>query len=317
MSVAISTGHKQVNRDSPPLQLVIWNRLMDVSVMSTFLGKSRLSQPPTAREPTTVTFNTSPQVFPKRPRTFPMCPHSLLHNPSTLSRFSPHSGESDAVMTVPGALSHSLSRGGYVKALSKITGQRLCRTHQRWFIKWDIPTSVGNLAAMNGKQFFDTLLNKGAAPPQYTSHGAGPSTSTSDDHSAPPPYHLEEVRFPIGGKVPKESLVTPSQLKTHLGLLRAFRELKTRVTDLEANQDVRNKLPPLALALRPEERWTWFSELALERCVLCDPWTRSVLMDFGFVGSIAGFPSYIRFASQAALFITLPWMCGSSGMRIC
>jgi len=133
------------------------------------------------------------------------------------------------------------------------------------FIKWDIRTSSGNLAAMNGK-----LFNKSAAPPRYTSQGAGPSASTSEDRSAPPPYHLEEVRFPIGGKVPKDSLVTPSQLKTHLGLLRAFRELKTRVTDLEANQDVRNKLPPLARTLEPEERWTWFSELALERWVFCD-----------------------------------------------
>jgi len=114
-------------------------------------------------------------------------------------------------------------------------------------------------------------LSKGTVPPRYTPRGAGSSTGTSDDRSAPPPYHLEEVRFPIGGKVPKDPLVTPSQLKAHLSLLRAFRELKTRVTDLEANQGVRNKLPPLAQELTPQERWTWFSELALERCVQCNP----------------------------------------------
>ena len=123
---------------------------------------------------------------------------------------------------------------------------------------------------MVGKLFSDTYLNQDAAPPQYTSHGAGPSTGTSENRSAPPPYHLEEVRFPIGGKVPQDSLVTPSQLKTHLGLLRAFRELKTRVTDLEANLDMRDRLPPLAQELGSEERWTWFSELALERCALCN-----------------------------------------------
>jgi len=148
-----------------------------------------------------------------------------------------------------------------------------------------------NLTAMNGKLFLGTYLNKAAAPPRYTPHGTGPSTSTSDDHSSPPPYHLEEVRFPIGGKVPEVSLVTPSQLKTHLGLLRAFRELKARVTDLEANQDVRGKLPQLAQDLGPQQRWTWFSELALERCVLCNPRGCLGFANFSFVGSIAGFRS--------------------------
>jgi len=203
---------------------------------------------------------------------------------------------------------------GMVYDSTKSTDRRLCRT---LVYKVGHPTSVDNLVAMDGKLSPDTYPNKGAAPPRNTSHGAGPSTGTSDKHSAPPPYHLEEVRFPIGGKVPKDSLVTPSQLKTHLGLLRAFRELKTRVTDLEANQDVQNKLPPLARDLGPEERWTWFSELALERCVLCDPCPCLVLLDFGFVGSIAGLRSYPRFASQTAPCITLPWMCGSFGMRIC
>ena len=118
---------------------------------------------------------------------------------------------------------------------------------------------------MDRNLFFSTLLNKGTAPPRYT------SASTSDNNSAPPPYHLEQVRFPVGGKVPKDTFVTASQLKTHLGLLRAFRELKDRVTDLEANQDVRDKLPSQAQELGPQERWTWFLELALERSVLSDP----------------------------------------------
>jgi len=130
---------------------------------------------------------------------------------------------------------------------------------------------------MNGKLFFDTYLR---SPPRYTAHGAGPSTSASDDQPAPPPYYLEEVRFPVGGKVPKNSFVTVPQLKAHLGLLRAFRELKDRVTDLEANQDVRDKLPPLAQELGPEDRWTWFLELALERCVLRNPWARLVELQF-------------------------------------
>ena len=107
------------------------------------------------------------------------------------------------------ALSNSLSGGGSVKALSKITSRKLCWTYQPLVYKVGHPTSVGNLFAMDGKLFFDTYCNEGTGPPRYTSHGAGPSTSTSDNHSAPPPYHLEEVRFPIGGKVPKDPLVTP------------------------------------------------------------------------------------------------------------
>lgn len=131
-----------------------------------------------------------------------------------------------------------------------------------------IRPSDDNLIIMDGKLFFDTFLNKDTAPPQYTVREAGPSTSTSDGHSAPPPYYLEQIRFPVGGKVPEDPLVTAPQLKTHLGLLKAFRELKGRVTDLEANRDVRDKLPPLAQELGPQERWTWFLELALERCEL-------------------------------------------------
>ena len=133
---------------------------------------------------------------------------------------------------------------------------------------------------------------------------------------APPPYYLG-VSFPVGGKVPNNSFVTAPQLKAHLGLLRAFRELKNRVTDLEANQDVRDKLPSLAQELGPQDRWTWFLELALERCVLCNPRACIGSLNSSFVGSIAGPRIWLLFSSRTALFITLPWMHGSSGMRIC
>ena len=133
---------------------------------------------------------------------------------------------------------------------------------------------------MDGKLPPNTYLTGDTAPPQYTAREAGPSMSTSTDQSAPPPYYLEEVRISVGGKVPNQSFVTTAQLKAHLGLLRAFRELKNRVTDLEANQDVRNKLPSLAQELGPQDRWTWFLELALERCVLHNPWARLAELQF-------------------------------------
>ena len=124
---------------------------------------------------------------------------------------------------------------------------------------------------MDGKRPLTRYLSKSAASPRYIALESGPSTSTPDGDSAPPPLSLEQIRFPVGGKVPKDPLVTPSQLKTHLGLLRAFRELKDRVTDLEVSQDARDKLPPLAQELGPQERWTWFLELALERYVPRNP----------------------------------------------
>jgi len=133
---------------------------------------------------------------------------------------------------------------------------------------------------MDGKPPLNTYLAGDIAPPQYTAREAGPSASTSANQYAPPPYCLEEVPIPVGGKVPNQSFVTVAQLKAHLGLLRAFRELKNRVTDLEPNQDVRSKLPSLVQELGPEERWTWFLELALERCVLHNPWARLAELQF-------------------------------------
>ena len=138
-----------------------------------------------------------------------------------------------------------------------------------------IRPSICNLVVMVGKSLFDASIRKDTAPPRYTVNGAGPSTSTPDAHSAPPPYNLDQVCFPVGGKATKDSFVTASQLKTHLGLLRAFRELKDRVIDFEANQGVHNKFPSLAQELGSLERWTWFLELALERWTLHNPWASS------------------------------------------
>lgn len=122
---------------------------------------------------------------------------------------------------------------------------------------------------MDGKLFFDTLT-KTAAPLQHREHEAGQFANTLGSQSTLPPRYLERTRFPVGGKTPKGPFATISQLKAHLGLLRAFRELKNRVTDLEANRDAHDKLPLLARELDPQQRWVWFLELALERCVLCD-----------------------------------------------
>jgi hypothetical protein len=149
-----------------------------------------------------------------------------------------------------------LSRGSQLRGDAELfKGGRL---NHRW----------GDPIAMDGKLFFDTYLSKDTAPPRYTTHEST-HTSVPDDNAAPPPLPSRTNPTSCRGEVPKQPFVTVSQLKTHLGLLRAFKQLKNRVTDLEAHEDARNKLPPLAQELGPQERWTWFLELALERCVPC------------------------------------------------
>jgi len=100
-------------------------------------------------------------------------------------------------------------------------------------------------------------------------------TATTTETVVPPydpPEYIAQSQFRIGKGVTTTPFVTPSQLKVHLGLLRAFRDLKLKVQD---NSDPSNMFPPLAGALDPEARWVWFLELALERYVRLLPFAFS------------------------------------------
>lgn len=92
------------------------------------------------------------------------------------------------------------------------------------------------------------------------------ATTTTETIVPPydPPEYISQSQFRVGKGVTTAPFVTPSQLKAHLGLLRAFRDLKLKVQD---NSNPSNVFPPLAGALDPEARWVWFLELALERYV--------------------------------------------------
>ena len=97
------------------------------------------------------------------------------------------------------------------------------------------------------------------------------------------PEYAPQSQFLVGKRTTPAPLLTPSQIQVHLGLLRAFRELKLKVQE---SSDVANSFPPLAGALDPEARWVWFLELALERCVKSSfaiSWQRTGnnLSDFG------------------------------------
>jgi len=66
--------------------------------------------------------------------------------------------------------------------------------------------------------------------------------------------------FTIGNKQMQAPLVTPDQLKGHLGLLRLFQGLREIV---EAGED--DRLPAWSTQMERERRWAWFVALAVER----------------------------------------------------
>ena len=105
------------------------------------------------------------------------------------------------------------------------------------------------------------MITKGSSPGQSLLYETASTTETAVPPDNPPEY-IPQSQFRVGKAVTLVPFVTPSQLKIHLGLLRAFRELKLKV---QQNPDVANAFPSLAGALDPEARWVWFLELALER----------------------------------------------------
>ncbi|KAF9643717.1 hypothetical protein BDM02DRAFT_3191302 [Thelephora ganbajun] len=105
------------------------------------------------------------------------------------------------------------------------------------------------------------MIVKGSPPPQSRLLETTSTTETAVPPHDPPEY-ISQSQFRVGKAVTLVPFVTPSQLKIHLGLLRAFRELKLKVQE---SPDITNAFPPLAGALDPEARWVWFLELALER----------------------------------------------------
>lgn len=105
------------------------------------------------------------------------------------------------------------------------------------------------------------MILKGSVPSQPRLLEMDSTTETAAPPDNPPEY-IAQSQFNVGKAVTTAPFVTPSQLKIHLGLLRAFRELKLKIQE---NPGAANTLPPLAGALDPEARWVWFLELALER----------------------------------------------------
>ena len=101
------------------------------------------------------------------------------------------------------------------------------------------------------------MTNKGSPLEKPRPLEAVSATEAANPPDDPPKYTPRPKSLVDKGIPP---LVTHSQLKAHLGLLRAFRGL-----ELEVRNRPKERFPLLAGALGKEQRWVWFLELALER----------------------------------------------------
>ena len=90
------------------------------------------------------------------------------------------------------------------------------------------------------------------------------STTETADPAPPydPPEYTPQSQFRVGKATTTAPFVTPSQIRTHLGLLRVFTELELKIKAPPAED---NAFPLLAGKLDSDSRWVWFLELALER----------------------------------------------------
>jgi hypothetical protein len=150
-------------------------------------------------------------------------------------------------------------------------GKRLTAEIERHHDKYRSSDERGDGKALHSSQYYIKaeevkdcphldMITKDSSPGQSHFLETTSTAETAVPHD--PPEYISQSQFHVGRAITPVPFVTPSQLKIHLGLLRAFRELKLKVQE---NPDVANAFPPLAAALDPEARWVWFLELALER----------------------------------------------------
>jgi hypothetical protein len=112
-----------------------------------------------------------------------------------------------------------------------------------------------------------------APPPSYTS--ADPPSINTPSDAAPdaPPAYSSPTAFVIGIHTTKPFISAP-QIKDHLALLHAFAELKIKVEGI-------SDLGVPHLPSDKDRRWAWFVGIAVERSVLLQCYTDSLLTLIG------------------------------------
>ena len=91
------------------------------------------------------------------------------------------------------------------------------------------------------------------APPAY-------SATAPDDG---PLAYTAPTSWTVGAKTLSRPLVRVGELRAHLALLRAFRDLRTLVEDGQIAE-----WPDVVRLLDPSQRWIWFVGLAVDRYVV-------------------------------------------------
>ncbi|KIP02258.1 hypothetical protein PHLGIDRAFT_130825, partial [Phlebiopsis gigantea 11061_1 CR5-6] len=87
-----------------------------------------------------------------------------------------------------------------------------------------------------------------------------PAYEAHDRAADPPPAYTPPTSFAVGAQTLASPLVHVQELKAHLALLGAFKQLRTAVEEAEAAD-----WPPATQRLGPAQRWAWFVGLAVDR----------------------------------------------------
>ena len=99
-------------------------------------------------------------------------------------------------------------------------------------------------------------------PSLVSSSAEGGSTAAREE--PPPSYYTPPSQYTVGNKPVSQPFVNIEQLKAHLALLRAFKNLRTAV-----EEDAGSRLPEQIRTVKDEQsasvRWGYVVSLAVER----------------------------------------------------
>lgn len=145
-----------------------------------------------------------------------------------------------------------------------------------------------------------------------TDDGAGrlkppPMYEARDSASRPPPVYSPPSSYKVGGKVLTTPLVHVHQLKAHLGLLRAFKNLRAAAEDVNET-----RLGSIDPPLEPAQLWAWLVGLAVDRfVVVCRQLSLATWYNFRCdIGSRSGFKrSTCALWTNGSKTTSLLWTC--------
>lgn len=167
----------------------------------------------------------------------------------------------------------------------------------------------------------DSIVSFGTTYPEYPAN-AGQPLGLPYKH-APTPYTSEDNTFhTIGGNTLNAPFLDCKELKAHLCLLQAFKDLRATVEGSPTVTSKMNAWPELARQLDGPDRWSWFLGVAVDRYASRTSRDTMVVADIqaGFgTGSVPASRSRDRFSACSNWFgmSFLLSMYSWSGTHIC